>query len=179
MWEFFKDKVKKAEEECIPKKTVVVNGKTVGSRKVGLDGKTRSKIRRKERLWKRYCATRDGTVHIEYRRTCNQIRNLTRKIKKNVEKSVAKEAKKNPKKFWQYVSKNTKSKDAIPDLYCDDSAQNVTCGDSEKAKILNEQFVSAFTVEDAPPDFEIPSKTDKQIPKIIIEEKKSWTSLIN
>ena len=134
-------------------------------------GKTRSKIRRKERLWKRYCATRDGTVHIEYRRLCNQIRNLTRKMRKNVEKNVAKESKQNPKKFWQFVSKNTKNKVAIPDLYCDESCEIITDGDNEKASVLNKQFVSVFTEENNLPNFEIPDKTDQKIPDLIVNKE--------
>ena len=74
---------------------------------------------------------------------------MTRKIVKIHEKGVAKKAKENPKAFWNYVNKKSKVKSNIPDLYVEDdeSSDNMTKSDSEKAERLGEFFASVFTNE--------------------------------
>ena len=101
MWEIFKNKMKEA-EELIPSKIVTINGKNK-KYKTSLDRKSLAKIKRKNRLWDRYCKTSSGQVYLEYCRTRNQVRKLTRKAQKAVEKNIAKTAKSNPQKFWQFV----------------------------------------------------------------------------
>ena len=120
MWKTFSDKLEQAEERCIPQKKVFINNQLSKRHSVRLDKKSLSKIKRKNRLWERYCKTQDGEVYLEFCRLRNQVRSITRKAKKALEKSVAMQAKKNPKKFWQFVNRKTKTKPTIPDLIIDD-----------------------------------------------------------
>ena len=82
MWELFKNKLKEAEDQCVPTKTVVLNGKSsrFGGGKLGK--KALAKIKRKGRLWDKYCKTADGETYLEYCKVRNQVRNLTRKAQK-------------------------------------------------------------------------------------------------
>ena len=74
---------------------------------------------------------------------------MTRKIVKIHEKGVVEKGKENPKAFWNYVNKKFKVKSNIPDLYVEDdeSSDNMTKSDSEKAERLGEFFAGVFTNE--------------------------------
>ena len=174
MWEIFKNKIKEA-EELIPSKIVTINGKNK-KYKTYLDRKSLAKIKRKNRLWDRYCKTSSGQVYLEYCRTRNQVRKLTRKAQKAVEKSIAKAAKSNPIFFWQFVGNKTKIKASIPDLLCEDeeSVANNECkttsGDKEKAEVLNKYFSTVFTVEKTVYDKVIPNKTECKLLNIDITQ---------
>ena len=145
MWQVYKLKMDEA-MKCIPMKVVTDGPGRQGKKFTPLDRKTLSKIKRKERLWKRYCQTNDGQIYLEYSRLSNQIRSATRKAQKNVEKNVARKAKSNPKKFWQYVNSKTKSKPSIPDLFIGDDdgttdKSRTTGSDKEAADLFNKYFI--------------------------------------
>ena len=71
MWAMFKSKMKEA-EELITSKVVTINGKNK-KYKTPLDRKSLAKIKRKNRLWDRYCKTSSGQAYLEYCRTRNQV----------------------------------------------------------------------------------------------------------
>ena len=110
------------------------------------DRKRLSKIKRKDRLWVRYCKTSDGKIYFEYCKAQNQARCITRKAQKLFEKQIAKQVKSNPKKFWQYVGSKTKHKSSIPDLWMESDDETdvrdkkTTKNDKEKAEVLNKFF---------------------------------------
>ena len=79
MWEIFLNKMKEV-ENMIPKKVIKNNNKK-GDR-TPLDRKSLSKIKRKDRLWERYCKTSDGKIYLEYCKARNQVRRITRKAQK-------------------------------------------------------------------------------------------------
>ena len=174
MWAMFKSKMKEA-EELIPSTVVTINGKNK-KYKTPLDRKSLAKIKRKNRLWDRYCKTSSGQAYLEYCRTINQVRSLTRKAPKAVEKSIAENAKSNPKKFWQFVGNKTKNKASIPDLVCEDeeTGENndykTTSGDKEKAEVLNKYFSTLFTVEKTVYDKVIPNKTESKLLNIEVTQ---------
>ena len=85
-------------------------------KRVPLNVKIRAKIRRKNRLWKKYLLTRDVQAYKEYCRLRNQVRSLTRKAQKIYEKSIISQIKENPKKFWQYAQAKMKTRTDIPNL---------------------------------------------------------------
>ena len=47
--------------------------------------------------------------YMEYRRLCNQVKNMTKKSKKKIERDIARDSKANPPKNWQYVNKKQAS----------------------------------------------------------------------
>jgi len=72
-----------------------------------LNAKTRKLIRRKNRLWSmdkiHAMETRDGTKYLEYCKSRNKLRALTRKLQKEFERNLAHQTKKNPKVFLRYI----------------------------------------------------------------------------
>ena len=145
-WRMMKDRLEAAVEMSIP--TTKANG-TVPKGRNPLDKEIRKKIKRKNRLWKKFSATRDHRDYTEYCQARNQTRRLTRKAKRDYEKKLAHEVKQNPKKFWKYVNSKTKSRSGIPDLNKDPDGGNgeTTGSDQEKAEVLAKFFTSVFTEE--------------------------------
>ena len=99
-WDISTSKLRDAEEQYIPKKLIL---ERVRKHPVPLDAKTRAKIKRKNRLWKKYLLTKGVQTYQEFCRLRNQVRRLTRKTQKLYEKYIINQIKPNPKKFWQYV----------------------------------------------------------------------------
>ena len=93
--------------------------------------------------------TEEGKIYTEYRRCSNQLRRLTRKAIKIFEQNIAKDVRNNPKRFWKYAASKTKVKSKIPDLYTsdDESPNDMTENDQEKAEKLGSFFSSVFTNE--------------------------------
>jgi hypothetical protein len=56
-WSIFRRKYIEALEDCVPQNKINTNRKRY---KYPLDSKTRTKIKRKDRLWKQYMGTKDG-----------------------------------------------------------------------------------------------------------------------
>ena len=121
LWRLFTRKMREA-EKFIQKRTVKLNSNSSSNKnkyKRPLDRKSLCRIKRKSRLWEKYCQTNDGQVYLEYRKVSNQVRRITRKAQKVLEKNVAKLAKTSPKKFWQFVNNKTRARPNIPDLFVD------------------------------------------------------------
>ena len=84
MWGVFTRKMHEA-KMFIPKRTVKLNSNSSSNKnkyKRPLDMKSLCRIKRKSRLWEKYCQTNDGQVYVEYRKVSNQIRCITRKAQK-------------------------------------------------------------------------------------------------
>ena len=107
-WEHLLNKYMDAVERTIPQR------KKRSKFKIGLDQKTRKKIKEKEILHKEALRTRNEATMMKYRRVSNQVRMLTRKAEKEKERMTAAEAKQNPKKFWSFVRSKTKYQSTIP-----------------------------------------------------------------
>ena len=93
--------------------------------------------------------TRDGTKYLEYCKSRNKLRALTRKLRKEFEQNLANQTKKNPKVFWRYYKSKTTIKQGIGELNTDytDSKSQTTTKDEEKANIFADYFSSVFTTE--------------------------------
>ena len=82
MWGVFTRKMREA-KKFIPKRTVKLNNNNSSNKnkyKRPLDRKSLCRIKRKSRLWEKYCQTNDGQVYmyLEYQ-VSNQVRHITRK----------------------------------------------------------------------------------------------------
>ena len=156
IWKIFKDKFYAIEKECVPTKTVYVNGEKSKRLSMPLDRKTLLKIKKKNRVWskkRRSLATEEETV--QYNKLRNQVRRLTRKAKKLNEKRIAKNSKGNPKDFWKYTQSKLKSRASIPDLevISEDGSVSYAKDDESKANQFQQYFGGVFTNE---PNEEMP-----------------------
>ena len=108
--------------------------------------------------------------YIEYRRLCNQVKNMTKKSKKKIERDIARDSKANPPKFRQYVNKKTSIKQGVPDLVYedDDGNEKNTTNNQEKAEVLADFFSSVFTEEDT-----------RKMPQMTQRNFKEWLTNIN
>ena len=145
-WNIFSKRYYEAEKICVPVRRLKTGRKRFA---VPLDRKTLAKRRKKHSLWKKYIESQEGQIYVEYRRCSNQLRRLTCKATKIYEKKIAKEVKKNPKMFWKYAANKTKVKSKVPDLYLidEESPNDMTSNDQEKAEKLSDFFASVFTNE--------------------------------
>ena len=54
---------------------------------VKLNGTAKSKLRQKQRLWKKYIKTNDTSTYVKFRKVGNQLRHLIRKSARDLERS--------------------------------------------------------------------------------------------
>ena len=99
MWELFKNKLKDAEEECIPHRTITSTSNQRMQHTMKLDANSLKRVKKKHKLWKKFVATKSEEDYKQYCRERNYVRSMTRKVQKSFEKEIAISAKKNPKKF--------------------------------------------------------------------------------
>ena len=90
---------------------------------------------------------RDGTKYLEYCKSRNKLRALTRKLLKEFERNLANQTKKNPSiyiyvVFWRYYKSKTTIKQGIGELNSDytDSKSQTTTKDEENANIFADYF---------------------------------------
>ena len=183
-WNFFKNKLKMAEENFIPRKKVFINGKLNQKFSVPLDRANLKKIKRKNRLWGRVRKELASEEQkLQYNKLRNQIRRLTRKGKKLIEKNIAANSKSNPKAFWSYACQKLKTKSSIPDLIINDDADQpvYATSDDSKSEVLLNYFSSVFTHE--PDGEELPFFEKREyaaaLDNIIITEKQISDKLKN
>ena len=124
----------------------------------------------KLRLWLRHRHSENGeALRLDYTRSRNQLRNLTRSLKRDHEKGIASRAKTNPKAFWQYTRSRTTIRSGIAPLF-NDSLENkpLVFDDEGKAEILQSQFCSVQTNE---PEEDIPRLNAKPVAAEMIPVK--------
>ena len=133
-WTLFSEQMEVQTKKHIPQKHV--NSSRI-KRPLWLDQATLRKVRKKDKMWKRYHDTEQQSGYpLTYAKARNQARWDTRRAKKSYERKIASNIKTHPKMFWQ----------GVPDLE-DEQARTVT-DDNTKADLLNKFFTSTFTNED-------------------------------
>ena len=157
MWTVFKKIVLHGVEQFIPK----VNNFGVFKKpswKIPLSLEVRNCIKEKNKLWKKYIATRDHNIHEQYKKITNSVRNHTRDLYKTEQRKIASECKFNPKKFWNYVNSKTRYRNSIGDLVSTNTQGQETkiSENQEKANVLCDYFSSVFN-----------KKTEIKEPKLI------------
>ena len=180
-WNCFKEKYKKAEKVCIPKKKVYINGKFSNKFSTKFDEATLKKMKKKNKIWGRIRKNLASEEEkLQFKRIRNQIRRLTRKSKKMVEKNIAKNAKSNPKAFYKYSQSKLKTRSQIPDLIKPgtEKCPEYISDDKGKAETYLNYFTSVFTEEpdsDEMPFFEerdyYDALEDIELDSNIVQEK--------
>ena len=167
LWEKFSEIYYSVEKECVPTKTVYVDGKKSKRLSMPLDKKSLRKIKKKNKLWSSVRSKLASTEkELQYNKLRNQVRKLTRKAKKLTEKNIAKNAKKNPKGFWKYSQSKLKTKAGIPDLEVNDDNDKkaYATDDKSKSNLFQDYFGGVFTEE---PDGELPHFEERKYENMI------------
>ena len=147
-----------AVEQCVPKKKYSTTRKP---KPLWLTRSAIRKCRRKHSSWVRYLNTKSGEDYMQYITERNAANKEVRQSRRNFEAKLAKECKSNAKGVWNYVKKQRKCGNAMPDLKREDGTY--TSNDEEAADTLSEQYLKTFTKEDTTniPDIESkPLQTD-------------------
>lgn len=160
-WEIFAHTLRYASQNCIPMRRTNTNRRNKNG--IQLSRKLQCKLRRKERLWRKYRKNGEQDIYEQYKRVRNQVRRLSRDTMKKYEEDIAKSAKDNPKRFWSYVKSKSKTRASISNLYRNSDKTELTENESEIANVLGDFFSSVFTVE---PDDDLPSINKKDVPTI-------------
>ena len=140
-WELFKDQVYKVMESSIPKKK-----RRISNRPLWMNQNIMRVIRKKRRLWKWYCTTRDYQDYLSYQKVCASANKVVRKAKRRLERKLAKNIKSNPKSFYKYLNSCTKTRSRVGPLK--DTNGILQTDDEVMTGILNTAYSSVFTVED-------------------------------
>ena len=141
-WKHLTERVEGAIGKHIPRKTLKMDQRR---RPLWMNNKVLTKVRIKQKAWRKYINSKNGQDHRIYAKARNQVRWESRKAMKFFERNIAKEARDNPKSFWAYVNSKLKTRVGIADLERLDVSLAKT--DLEKAKALNEAFAKVFTRE--------------------------------
>ena len=143
-WQLFKGKISETVDECVPKKLRRNNFKPLWMQR-----NVMRVLRKKKRLWKSYTSSQDYQSYLAYKQVQKTANALVKKAKKDFEKKLAADIKKNPKAFYSYISNRCKVQSKVRPLK--DEKGEVQTDDLAQARILNNQFSSAFTQEDLSP----------------------------
>jgi hypothetical protein len=141
-WDMFSEVIKRLTKKYVP---TVKTGKK-SKKPLWLCEKTMAKVKKKNKMFKRYMETREGRDYAEYAKARNQARKACRQSIKNYERDIAKLAKTNPKAFYAYTSSKLKTREGVADLENEDGT--FVTVDMDKATKLNNFFCSVFTQED-------------------------------
>ena len=85
---------------------------------------------------------------VQFARTRNNLRRLTRELRRSFEKQLASNIKENPKSFWHYVNSRTKTKSRVGNLKLREGTDAKATTDAQKAIELSKFFSSVYTIED-------------------------------
>ena len=165
MWNRFCELVQNLMDKHIPKKKPCTKRNKYLT---PLDANAIRKIKKKHRAWNRYMESKESQHYRTYCRLRSQVKQISKQARMSQEKEIANDSKTNPKKFWQFVNKQTKTRDGVGKLK---SGNIYAESDKDKAEVLLDQFSSVFTRETTnPPYFPERDITEEDEPPEITEE---------
>ena len=128
-------------------------------------------IKNKHRKWLKYKYCKSPVNFNQYKIARNAVTLELRSAKYAYEKDLAARIKTDNKLFWNYVSKNSKTKKSVSQLLSSDGT--LTSSDQETANTLNEYVSSVFSNENTNtiPDFN-DRNFNHELDQIVITEKK-------
>ena len=107
-WDHFSETIDKATVDCIPTRL-----HRCCKRPLWMNRNMLRMIRKKRRLWKWYCQTRDYAELRAYKKVEQEVQLVVRRAKRDLERKLAKNARKNPKAFYAYLNNTAKSRPSI------------------------------------------------------------------
>ena len=139
-WENFISIVNSIIDKFVPKRS-----HTCSYKKPWMNSVTAETIDKNRRAWikLRNCSS-DNNISA-YKQSQNGATNIIRTAKFEYEKNIRSKVKDEPKLFWSYVKSKCKIRDKVCDLMKADGT--LTNSGKDKAKVLNDFFVSVFTKE--------------------------------
>ena len=143
-YNLFLNEYKQACELHIPKEKIRKNNNL--NKPIWMKQATLNLIRIKKRKHIKFLNTKSQNDKEAYRKARNEVTAATRRDRLCFERNISKQIRNNNKLFWRYVNSQRQTKASIPDLQRPDGSLAST--DTEKANILNNQFLSVFTRED-------------------------------
>ena len=114
-----------------------------------LDCKSREEIKNKHRSWRKFMRNKQKETYLQYCKSRNRVRKITRNAQKSFERDIAKSIKSNPKKFWRYVKSKSKVKSKVTELEVFDSDGNFSIGlpsTTQKKQIHFQLFFKVSTL---------------------------------
>ena len=121
-------------------------------------------IKQKHKKWLKYKYSKSHENFNNYKSARNRVNLELHNAKYAYEKNLAARIKTDNKLFWNYVSKNSKTKKSVTKLLVPNG--NLTSSDQETAYTLNEYFSSVFTNEN---ETNIPNFEDRNFNEILDE----------
>ena len=105
MWKTFKAVVREGMDDYIPRCTGHVANRKKNFQPC--NNELQQMIRRKYKLWNSWIRTKRNAVLQEYKIIRNKVKYITVSLLKHEQEKISVECKSNPKKFWNYINKNT------------------------------------------------------------------------
>ena len=175
LWLEFKTKMESIREKYVP----IINSSNKphwsikGS--IPLDKKTLKLLKEKDRLHRKWIRTinseENNSRRLEYTKARNKAKSSVRSAKRAFEKEIAYKAKRNPKPFWAYTRRKIKTSTGVSALLSDvNDPMSIKFSASDKAEILQKQFLSVFTIEPEGPMPTVPVPSNL-ITDIVVTEK--------
>ena len=141
-WSTFKHIFVQAQDEFIPLKSA--NPKFSTAHDPWINRYLLRKLRRKQKLWKKYKETGEMKDFHEHRATVKSIKKEVKEAKKKFEQSLIKER----KKFYNLMKRKTKGNELITTVRDEEGIP--LHSDPEKSTRLNEYFCSVFSAKPNP-----------------------------
>ena len=115
-------------------------------------------VKRKAQAWRDYTTSRREASYNEYKQQRNKSTDMIRKARRDFEGRLVKDISKQPKRLFQYIRSQQKSKATISSL---ESEGRLTESDTETAEALQKFFMSVFVKEEAGPLPAFPERLDE------------------
>ncbi|CAH8546979.1 unnamed protein product [Dicrocoelium dendriticum] len=142
-WDKFKSYLTEVSTPYIP----LARRKETRARPPWIDTTGKHLLQKRSRCWRTYRAAPSTSTYARYREARNRCKQHLRKARLVYEKELADGASENPKKFFAYVKRRCGSTSVIPTLMRADGTR--AYADSDKARVLGEQYAGAFVREAA------------------------------
>lgn len=138
-WNFFKTKIMSLTQTFIP--SCIISARRRND-KPWLSRELRSKINRKNRLYRKYCQVPDPALLSKMKEIGKMVTKAMRRAQEMYLCDLGEKLKTNPKEVWKYVKNKSNSRPTIPDIM---DGINYESNTEAKAQGFNTYFQSVFS----------------------------------